>query len=62
MDNQLPTEQESSEENVRTRQDAGRLGGLKTAQKHGPDFFRKIGRAGGKARGVKKKEPALNHA
>lgn len=36
-----------------TRQDAGRLGGKKTAMTHGAEFFRKIGRAGGKARGDK---------
>jgi uncharacterized protein len=49
-------QQEQEREKTRTRQDAGRLGGLKTARKHGPDFYRKIGRAGGKARGVKKEE------
>jgi hypothetical protein len=45
----------SDNENLPTRQDAGRKGGLKTSEKHGSDFFRKIGQKGGKAR--KKKNP-----
>jgi general stress protein YciG len=30
-----------------TRSEAGRLGGLRTAQKHGSEFYARIGRKGG---------------
>jgi len=32
-----------------TRAEAGRLGGLKTKQRHGPDHYRRAGRLGAKA-------------
>jgi general stress protein YciG len=32
-----------------TRREAGRLGGLRTAERHGPEFFAKIGKEGGRA-------------
>jgi uncharacterized protein len=34
-----------------SRADAGRKGGLKTKERHGPEFFGRIGRVGGKKGG-----------
>lgn len=45
-DNKKPQKQSGS----MTVGEAGRKGGEKTAQKYGPDFFRRIGRKGGEAR------------
>lgn len=36
-----------------TRAEAGRKGGMKTRQRYGNDFFRKIGRIGGKKGGAR---------
>lgn len=36
--------------------EAGRLGGQSTARTHGSDFYQKIGRMGGQARGRKKNQ------
>lgn len=35
-----------------SRAEAGRLGGLKTKERHGEDHFRRIGRAGGSKGGA----------
>lgn len=34
----------------RTRADAGRKGGKTTLKRHGPEFYARIGRKGGKAK------------
>lgn len=36
-----------------TRAEAGRKGGMKTRQRYGNEFFRKIGRIGGKKGGAR---------
>jgi general stress protein YciG len=47
-----------AEQKLTGRQKSGKAGGEATKEKHGSDFFRKIGKKGGESKGADEAPPA----